>query len=226
MADKVPKKTPIPGHHSLSVNSGAKVSATILAISESHYLIDSNREKCKTLFSKHEWQHGELIDGYIALHIVLEAGFNSLFRQLALRSLKKGVDRITVMKNVDEVSFIHKTTLFIYNSKFNFEGRETEATDYHKIIGTLKSFCSIRNSLLHGHAIATVSGTEIPEPQDTVIRKSIVSGKKVKEQLNRFRFIMDGMTFYIDCLDDLSDEDRNRYKSAYLGYDFLPKDFI
>ena len=209
-----------------SITGGSVIDTKIYTTSESHYLIDANRQRCKEIFAKQQWEHGELIDGYIALHIVLEAGLNSLYRQLALRSLKKGVDRIKVMQNIDAISFIHKSTLFIYNSKFNFDDKLDQATKYHKIIGTLKQFCQTRNALLHGHAIATISGDDVNEPRDTEIRRSIASGEEVKKQLNRFRFITDGMIFYLDCLEGLADNDRAFYKTAYLGYDFLPADFV
>lgn len=200
------------------------INIKVYSTSESHYLIDVNRIRCNKIFLKTEWKHDELIDGYIALHIVLEAGLNSLFRQLALRSLVKDVDRISVMKNIDEVSFIHKTTLFIYNSKFNFDNKLDKAIEYHKIISTLKDFSKIRNALLHGHAIATISGYDVDEPRDTEIRRSITSVEEVKNQLNKFRFITDGMLFYLDCLDNINNSDKEYYMKAYLGYEFLPKD--
>lgn len=215
-------KPPRKGKNYKSTTTAGIVLVDISGVSESQYLIYSNRQKCKELFSKTEWKHGELIDGYIALHIVMEAGLNSLFRKLALRSLKKDVDQIKVMKNIDEISFRHKAVLFIYNSKFDFDGKLSDAARYHKIIDTLKDFCAIRNELLHGHAIATIFGPDGSEPRHTTTRKNIMSAEEVEKQLDRFRFIMDGMIFYLDCLEDLSTQEKEQYKNDYLGYEFFP----
>ena len=162
------------------------------------------------------------MDGYIALHIVLEAGLNSLFRQLALRSLKKDIDEVEVMANVDRISFIDKTTLFIYNSKFDFGNELSEATRYHSVIGKLRAFCEIRNQLLHGHAIATVTNSK-GITKDTKARQNI-DYKRLVQQLNNFRFIVEGLNFYVSHLDGVSNGEKKHFKSQYLSSDFLPAD--
>lgn len=186
------------------------------------HLIDSNRAKCKEIFSKQEWRDGELIDGYIALHIVLEASLNSLYRQLALKFLVKEVDHIEVMKNIDRISFIDKTVLFIYNSKFNFGDRLSDANLYHSVINKIRAFCEIRNQLLHGHAIATITDSNGAR-RHTAARNNIAYPRLV-QQLNDFRFIVTGIGFFVEHLEGLSAAEVQRYKEAYLDYDFLPTD--
>ncbi len=207
----------------ITVKTDGTITIDPAGMSESPYLIDSNRKKCTDIFSKKEWRHGELIDGYIALHIVLEASLNSLYRQLAIRSLTKEVSPLEVMKNIDKISFIDKTTLFIYNSKFNFNGKLTEATKYHAVIGKIRSFCEIRNQLLHGHAVATVTDSQ-NNRRDTDARKNLKSSKRLAQQLNDFRFIVEGIAFYIDCLEGLGKHEQERYKKDFLAVDFLPND--
>lgn len=217
-----PQLTEKDGFIPLKGSDGSYAYLSIAHRSESHHLIDSNKEKCQTIFSQKEWQDGELIDGYIALHIVLEAGLNSLFRELAVRSLKKGVSEIDVIENIDKVSFIDKVTLFVYNSTFNFDQRLGEATKYHAVIGKLRSFCEIRNQLLHGHAIASITDSK-GVTKHTKARKNI-SYKRLVQQLNDFRFITEGLSFYLDCIDNIHENERNRLKKYYLSSDFLPDD--
>jgi hypothetical protein len=217
-----PTLTEKDGYIPLKGSDGSYLYLSIAGRSESHYLIESNREKCRVTFSKREWRDGELVDGYIALHIVLEASLNSLFRELALRSLKKEIDEIVVMENVDRISFIDKATLFIYNSKFNLDGKLADAARYHAVIGKLRAFCEIRNLLLHGHAIATVTNSK-GTTRHTRARRSI-DYQRLLQQINDFRFIVEGLAFFLDCLDGISEGEKSRFKSQYLSSDFLPDD--
>jgi hypothetical protein len=201
----------------LSANDAVRASDSVRARFDSNYLIISNRQKCHTLLSQQVLSKENIIDVLISLHIALEAGLNSLFRDLALRSLKKSVDEFEVTKNVDEISFLHKTTLFIYNSTFDFDGKEDSANKFHGIIGALKEFSGIRNKLIHGHSISTlIEGGDVR--QSSLLRS--LTDENLKKQIDRFKFIMDGMIFYIGCL-DLSNVDKEHYQTEYLDYSFL-----
>lgn len=204
----------------IAVNADGSISVDPTGISESHYLIDSNRQKCKQIFSKSEWRDGELVDGYIALHIVLEASLNSLFRQLTVKSLVKSVDELEVMQNIDKISFIDKTILFIYNSRFNFGNELADANKYHGVIKKLRAFCEIRNQLLHGHAIATITDSSGVR-RDSVARGNINYDRLV-QQLNDFRFIIDGVNFFVSHLDGISEAEKRHYRQDFLDYSFLP----
>jgi len=187
---------------------------------ESNYLIISNKEKCNKLISYSELSDNDIIDILISLHIVLEVSLNTLYRHLALFSLKKNIDEFEVMKNIDNISFIDKTILFIYNSKFDFDGKLDQATEYHKIIDTIKDFSNIRNKLLHGHTISTIhrGGTR----EDSELKKKI-NLEYLKEQIKKFCFILKGICFYLDCLDsNLTQQGKEDLKREYLSDDFLP----
>src|SRR3989339_1708202 len=95
-------------------------------LTQSEYLIFSNKLKVSKLINKSPLtEEGDFIDILIGLHIILEVGLNSFFRQVSLLSIKKNIDRLEIMDNIDKVGFIDKTILFIYNSKFDF-GTEIE----------------------------------------------------------------------------------------------------
>lgn len=187
---------------------------------ESGYLIVSNKKKCTELIRTSDLNENNIIDIFISLHIVLEVSLNTLFRHLALLSIKKGVDKFEIINNVDRVNFIDKTVLFIYNSKFKFDDKITEATKYHKIISELKNFSQLRNQLLHGHSISTVfDGNENKHSS----LKNNLTLEKLNTQIKSFRLILEGIRFYLDCLDThIPDETKKMFKNTYLNDDFLP----
>lgn len=188
---------------------------------ESEYLIISNKKKCKQLLVLGKSDLGEegIIDVLVSLHIILEVSLNTLFRHLLLMGIKKDVDEFEIIKNIDAINFIDKTVLFIYNSKFNFEEKLAEASRYHSIIGKLKNFAELRNKLLHGHSISFV----FPEGESgqSLLKKKI-NPESLTDQIEKFKFILEGMRFYLDCLDSsLTQDGKERFKRAYLNDDFL-----
>lgn len=186
---------------------------------ESGYLILSNRKKCFDLIEKSELEDNDIADILISLHIVLEVSLNTLYRHLIGSVIKKEVNKLEVMENIDNINFIDKTVLFIYNSKFKFKDI-SKATEYHKIIGTLRKFSEARNKLLHGHSISTVFEGESKKLSKT---KKMLNPQFLKEQIKRFCFIMEGMKFYIDCLDsELTEKGKEQYKKSYLDDSFIP----
>lgn len=198
------------------------VSDSFSITTESEYLIISNKEKIAGLLALEDPSEGEMIDTLISLHIVLEVGLNTLFRHVSLLSIKKGIERLEVIKNIDNISFIDKMVLFIYNSKFNFDdiGR---ATEYHKIIGTLKSFSSIRNQLLHGHSISTV--TDERGHHHSKLKESL-NKKALEDQVQKFIFILEGMRYYVDCLDSpFNGSGKESFKNSYLDDTFIPENY-
>lgn len=187
---------------------------------ESDYLLISNRSKCEKLLMSSDLDENDIIDILICLHMVLEVGLNTLYRHLSLFSLKKNINPLKVIENLDNITFIDKTTLFIYNSKFDFAGKEKLANEYHGIIDTIKDFAGIRNGLLHGHSISTI--LEEGAKTHSKLKKEI-NLEKMKKQIVKFCFITEGMRFYLDCLDTtLTKEGRESLKKSYLDDGFLP----
>lgn len=187
---------------------------------ESDYLIISNKKKISNLISYSELDENDIIDVLISLHLVLEVGLNTLFRHISLMSIKKRANRFEIIRNLDNISFIDKTVLFIYDSKFNFDGKMDKANKYHDIIGKLKEFSGVRNKLIHGHSISTIFDGEknIKSPL-----KKELSLEKLGEQIKRFTFILEGMSFYLDCLDSpITESGKSDFKKEYLNRDFLP----
>lgn len=186
---------------------------------ESNYLLISNKKKLTDLISNSELNRNDLIDIFIGLHIVLEVGINTLFRKIITPTLKKGIDVYDMTENLDNVNFIDKTIMFIYYSKFNFDDI-SKATEYHKIIGKLKAFAEMRNKLLHGHSISSTSKDGI-NSQSKLISKLNLS--KLQTQIMDFRFVLNGMCFYLDALEsNLTQAEKNEFKKACLDQSFLP----
>jgi len=189
------------------------------ATTESEYLIISNKEKATELLSITEPTEANIIDAFIALHIILEVSLNTLFRHISMLSIKKDIDRLEIIKNIDAISFIDKTVLFIYDSKFNFTSIE-DATHYHSTIGVLKDFSSIRNQLLHGHSISTISDEE--GTRQSRLKKSL-NDEALSGQIKKLLFVFEGLRFYVDCLESsLTTSGKAAFKKAYLDDTFIP----
>jgi hypothetical protein len=193
---------------------------SILIKKESNYLIISNKEKCKNLLINSPLSSNDIVDILISLHIVLEVSLNTLYRHLISAFIKKDVDEFEIMNNIDNIGFIDKTIMFIYNSKFNFNNKLKEATKYHSIISALRDFSGVRNKLLHGHSISTIFDGEKNRYSEL---KKILNPDFLKNQIKKFSFILEGMRFYLDCLDSgLTEHGKEQYKKSFLDDSFLP----
>ncbi len=206
----------------IEVSETIRITDSVRIRSESSYLITSNKKKCADLILRSDLDQNDIIDILIALHVILEVSLNTLYRHIARASIKKGIDEFEVVKNIDNISFIDKTILFIYNSKFDFKDEATlvEATKYHDIISTLKRFSELRNKLLHGHSISTIF--EDGANRNSELKKKI-NLNELKEQIKKFRFILEGMRFYFDHLESgFTKAGRDIFKDTYLSETFLP----
>lgn len=187
---------------------------------ESNYLIIKNKRICNHLLAFEKYTEENNIDILISLHIVLEVSLNSLFRLLTINQIKKSVDKLKVIKNLDNISFIDKTILFIYNSNFDFGDNVDKATKYHEIIGKMEQFSEVRNKLLHGHSVSTLFPHEGPERASEV--RALLSEENVKKQIKLFKFILKGMRYYIDCLEgDFISNGKEYLKKEFLNDDFF-----
>ncbi len=195
----------------------------IIAKTESTHLLNSNKEKCKQLISFSKLGDNDIIDTLISLHLVLEVGLNHFYRHLSLLSIKKDISHQEVIKNIDNISFIDKTVLFIYNSKFNFDSPEKliKAAECHKIINRLRDFAGVRNKLLHGHSISTIYYGEGRKERSSLKEK--INLKFLNQQIKTFRLIMEGLRFYLDCLESsLTEQGKKDFKESFLDDSFIP----
>lgn len=199
---------------------------TIQIYQDSLYLLQSNRLKCQELLSKDELEENDIIDIYISLHIVLEVALNALHRQIITSQIVKPIDRLEVIKNIDVIGFIEKTILFIYNAHFDFQSDLDESATHHKIIGKLRNFSGIRNKLLHGHSIGSLTNDENVTRVSEA--RSNLEIDKMKAQIKLFIDINNGMGFFLDHLDNdgWSEGYIDDLKNEYLNYSFIPANFI
>lgn len=195
-----------------------KDSVTIMA--ESNYLFYSNREKVSILLNKKLLNKDDIIDIFIGLHIVLELGINNVFRKIISSDFKKDIDTHIMINNLDNINFIDKTIMFIYYSKFKFTDI-SEATRYHSIINKIKSFSEMRNKLLHGYSISEISG------ENGIFKSKLKKDLnliKLKQQLEDFKFILDGLCYYLDCVESSwTTNGKNLLKETYLNHNFIPE---
>lgn len=197
-------------------------------IIESTHLIKSNKWKCEKIFKEGRFSENDIIDILISLHLILEIGLNGLFRVISQPTFKKDIDIMERMEKIDNINFIDKVTMFIYFGNFDFKdtahfkNRLEEATKYHKIIGILKDFAQVRNSLLHGHALSEIRDLNADSKRDTKT-KAKLSEDFLDKQIKKFEFILNGIAFYLDCyeVDRISIDTKAGWFGAYLEKGFL-----
>ena len=191
-------------------------------IKENHYLFLSSKRKCIKLFSLKNWEPPNIVDYLISLHQVLEIGLNSFFRELILLQPLNGLDKTTIVENLDKVSFIDKTRLFFSLPLFDFEGKTKEAISYQSAIGKLKNFTEIRNKLLHGHMVGQITYED--GRTSTTKTSKLISEITLNNQMESFRYIMEAVGFYFDHLKTtLTKNGKEDIKQFYLDTSFLDK---
>lgn len=204
------------------MNEKISIKEKISIWKESDYLIISNRKRCDELLNNSSLDDNDIIDILISLYIILEVGLNTLFRHLLVPTIEKemNIDKFKIIKNLDNINFIDKTTLFIYNSKFDFGSKIKEVEKYHSIIDVMKDFSKVRNRLLHGHSISTIFDGQKNYKSDL---KKDIHPKKLNEQILKFIFICEGLKFYLDSLiSSFTKEAKEDFKKNYLDVNFLP----
>jgi len=166
-------------------------------ISESDYLMISNRIKCSELLQKELLSPENIYDFLISLHIVLEVSLNKLFREIVINNLQKTISREKIVDDLDKLTFIDKVIFFILFAKFDFKEKIEDADKYYSIIGKLKDFSNTRNKLLHGSMIG--SFTDSYTVTNSVY---LLTDEHKSKQIESFKFIFKGLKFYCDCLKD------------------------
>lgn len=186
---------------------------------ESEHLISSRRQRCQDLLKKEDLSEEDLIELYIALHVVLEVGLNALLRHIALWHASPSLDRLEIIKQTDDISFQDKMAMFLYYNEFDFAGQEEKASAHHSILKKILHFAAIRNQLLHGHSISTfiLDGKK----HDSTVRQKM-NNETLLQQIQLFRDIIEGVVFYLDCLKvEKEGLNKEELKKKYLSIDFL-----
>jgi hypothetical protein len=203
-------------HESISVRESISIRK------ESSYLLQSHRERVQRLLNHSALDQHDIIDVLISLHIVLEVGVNTFFRQVL--PLTKGGEIFAFDKtteNLDNISFGDKVAMFLYSGTFDFSGKEQQARDYHKIIGEIKRFSEMRNKLLHGHAVSVLYA----DGKNTHSKLSKeLSLERLGTQVRSFHTILDGLAFYFEryTKGGFTPHGKQQYVKSYLDTSFLP----
>lgn len=187
-------------------------------ISESLHLLEANKEKCEAINKKEDKSPNDIADFLISLHLVMEISINALIRDLVVNNLQKTIDKSKIVDNLDRISFIDKTILFVYMEKYDFSDSIENADKHHSLIGLLKSFSQTRNLLMHGSMI----GDFLDGQSSTTSTVSKLTDSHFNEQVERFKKIYDGLIFYLEHLKHCN-SDVDYLKRKFLNYNFLIK---
>lgn len=199
------------------------LSDSVTAITESTYLISSNREKCRQILAKKDKSPNDIIEFLISLHLVLEIGLNTFYRHLFRSSGINSWLPIEFGKyydHIDNVSFLDKTIAFIYACKFDFKQEDWEkAREEASVVSKIKKFNEVRNLLLHGHAVSTVF--KLKFQKDSCTRKKI-NEDNMNKQIKLFKEILESVSYYLDHLIcSTTESGKGSMKKEYLITDFL-----
>ena len=202
-------------------------------------LLQLYKTKLVQLLNLSEMPECQKSDLLINLHMVLELGLNYFYSSLLPVLLIMKVDnhedaskdhneRIllndNIIRDIDSVSFLHKTIMFVYGSRFKMETlHDIQALpEHYKITDRIKKFNEKRNKLLHGHSIHTIH--DVNRKVNSPARK-MMDDKNINDQIEGFKSIMNSMSFFLMKLDfpSLTQEAREMYRELYLDTDFLQK---
>lgn len=165
----------------------------------------------------------EKLDIIIALQVLLEAGINSVVRDIAIHTLKKDLTYVDVAKDLDSVGFREKTASFIYGATFDFGTDTVEASERRKVLGRMQNFTRYRNAIMHGHTIAqqSINGAR----SSTALHDILEDEKTFKQHVKQYAEIVDDLKFYVT---HLSDESINKDKlvKSYLRIPISLRRFI
>jgi hypothetical protein len=193
---------------------------------ESLYVIQSSRKVCNKILKKENPTKEDAIDFLINLHLVLECSLNMFFRVKLIHNrceafgLKKSED-------LDEISFLHKITMFINSINFNDVKNENrfdkaEIKKHYEIISKIKVFNFYRNKIIHGSMLGDIDGKK-----SALLKKLSKPKECILFQLDLFKEIMDGVN-YFSQLSRFACSDENgvcEKTSNFEGY-FLDSDFL
>ena len=187
-------------------------------ISESYHILTKNVDECRRIVNKEDKSLNDIADFLISLHLVLEISINALIREIIVNNLQKTIDKAKIVGNLDRISFIDKTVLFVYMEKYDFPVYEDilAADEHHGIIGTMKSFAETRNFLMHG---SMIGGFLDGKSSNTVVVPRLTM-EHMNDQIGKFKKICDGMKFYLEHL-ATRNPDIDRLKGVFLSYEFL-----
>lgn len=153
------------------------------------------------------------LDVIISLQILLEAGVNSIVRELAVHTLKKDITYVDVARDLDSIGFREKTASFIYGATFEFGEDLPEASSRRKVLGKMQNFTRYRNAIMHGHTIATqsINGAR----SSTALHDILDDDEAFKKHVKQYSEILDDIKFYVN---HLSNEtiDKNKLINSYL----------
>jgi len=192
---------------------------SLLSITSEERLVWSlNIKRCLNLLRKEELSDEDIVDALISLHLVLEVSLNNFFRDLLPYRLNN-IENFKIIEHLDNISFIDKTKMFIYTSDFDFkEDDSNEVKRYDNLIERLIEFARVRNVLLHGHTVMSVQNFEGKNAISKA--RGVISQKTLERQVDIFKYVIDGMRFYVERLK--SHEPEKLLALSFLDYQSFP----
>lgn len=187
---------------------------------ESNYFFISRKNKCSEFLQITEPQESDILEFLLNLHFVLELGINTFFRNYYKHS--SNYDFFKDSRDIDNIDFQNKITIFLHENHFILETGESLATSRQKvneIVGTIRNFNNVRNMIVHGHSVSEIHFGEQRIPSNL---KSKLNKDYVLDQIESFKKIITNINYFIDRLNtQIPREQLNSFQRIYLDIDFL-----
>ncbi len=191
----------------------------------SNYLLVSNRRRCRELLKrKNDWKERDVAEFLIALHLVMEIGLNSFYRQIFTKEGSLGrLDLGESEESADELHFLDKTRTFLVWGRFNWQtdkDKEDAVKKHRRLKKNLIEFSAPRNRLLHGQEVS-VSAYYGGQPVASKAKK-LLTVKKAEEQISKFQQIIEDLNFFLDRRESvLNEQQLKKLRYRFLNTGFL-----
>jgi hypothetical protein len=187
---------------------------------ESNYFFISRRKKCTEFLKINDPKESDILEFLLNLHFVLEIGVNTFFRNYY--KCLTNYDFINGSKEIDNISFSDKVTIFLNENRFNLrtgEDLKTNRDKVSKIIKRIKDFNYIRNMIVHGHPINEISSGEYKNQSEL---KSKLNKVFYTKQIENFKEIISNINYFVDRIETTIRRDTiEMFQKIYLNLDFL-----
>jgi hypothetical protein len=187
---------------------------------ESNYFFMSRKQKCSEFLKITDPKEDDILEFLLNLHFVLEIGINTFFRNYYKHT--SNYDFFSDSKEIDNIDFYSKITIFLHENNFTLETRESEHESRKKvkqIMGTIKNFNYTRNMIVHGHSISEIhyGETKIQSKLKATLNKDYVI-----KQIDSFKDILNNLNYFIDRINTkISKEQLQSFQRIYLDINFL-----
>jgi hypothetical protein len=194
------------------ISIGESVSIKI----ESNAFLNKKRNDCHEILIKENPKELDIMEFLLNLHIVLEIGINSFFRNYY--SYITTIDCIKKNHTIDEINFKDKIKFFLISNIFIFNSGEDKININKKseqIIQQIITFSQIRNKIIHGHSVSET------DQEKSKLRKKLTN-KSMTDQITIFKEIISSLNFFIGKVESkINKKQIEMFQKNFLSDNFL-----